>query len=131
MLVTGLVCPAAMQMQTALVLWVPAALKEVELTTAWPCQVQLLSQSCRAAVTGSVCLAELSTPVPCNPPDLHPCPPSVLLQAEAAASAEAGAGPEEDADWLLAEVEAGVAMVDVQPDVLREQLEQLFPTMAE
>ena len=39
MLVTGPVCPAAMQkLQTALVLWLPA---EVELTPAWPCQVQL------------------------------------------------------------------------------------------
>ncbi len=64
-------------------------------------------------------------------PDLHPCRPSVLLQAEAAAAAEADAGPGDDADWFLAEVETGVAMVDVQPDVLREQLEQLFPMMAE
>ena len=120
-----------MQEQTALVPWMPALLRELELTTAWPCQVQLLSQSCRPAVTGSVCLAGLSKPVPCYPPDLHPCPPSPLLQADAAAGAEAEASPGEDADWLLAEVEAGFAMVDVQPDVLREQLEQLFPTMAE
>ena len=55
----------------------------------------------------------------------------MLLQAEAAAAAEAEASPGDDADWLFAEVEAGVAMVDVQPDVLREQLEQLFPTLAE
>eukprot|EP00891_Asterochloris_glomerata_P005700 jgi/Astpho2/5700/Aster-02938 len=75
--------------QAALVLWMPALLKEVELTAALPCQ------------------------------------------AEAAAAAEADAGPGDDADWFLAEVETGVAMVDVQPDVLREQLEQLFPMMAE
>ena len=66
--------------------------------------------------------------MPCYSPDQHPCPPSVL-QAEAAAAAEAEASPDEDADWFLADVESGTAMVDVQPDVLREQLEQLFPTM--
>ena len=68
MLVTGPVSPAAMQMQTALVLWMPAVLREVELTTAWPFQVQLLSQSCRPAVIGSICLAELSKPVSCSFP---------------------------------------------------------------
>ena len=52
MLVTGPVCPAAMQKQlTALVLWMPAILQEVALTPAWPRQVQLLSQSSRPAET--------------------------------------------------------------------------------
>ena len=72
-----------------------------------------------------------ASPCPALSPDLHTCPPPVLLQAEAAAVAEAEASPEEDADWLLAEVEAGVAMVDVPPDVIREQLEQFYPMMAE
>lgn len=51
--------------QAALVLWMPALLKEVELTAALPCQVQALSHTCRHAVTGLICLAELSKPVPC------------------------------------------------------------------
>ena len=55
----------------------------------------------------------------------------MLLQAEAAAAAEAEGSASDDADWFLAEVESGTAMVDVQPDVLREQLEQLFPMMPE